>query len=153
MYLTSIYPGEAMMTQRMYGNAVTYDEGKVLLVGGSDRRSATPTSVNNVYLIDLNGPAPTITAGAPMNFPRALSNTVTLPNGEALVIGGNTVGKIFSDEGSVLPAEIYSPATDTWTVVDSITIPRNYHSTALLLKDARVLSAGGGRERTSAPEI
>lgn len=129
---------------RMYGNAVTYDAGKVLLVGGSDRRSLTPTSVNNVYRVDLNGPAPSVTAGAPMNFPRALSNTVTLPNGELLVIGGNTVGKIFSDEGSVLPAEIYSPATDSWTVVDSLTIPRNYHSTALLLKDARVLSAGGG---------
>lgn len=129
---------------RMYGNAVTYDEGKVLLVGGGDRRLATPTSVNNSYLVDLTGPAPSITAAAPMNFPRALSNSVTLPNGEVLVIGGNTVAKIFSDEGSVLPAEIYSPSMDTWTVVDSITIPRNYHSTALLLKDGRVLSAGGG---------
>lgn len=129
---------------RMYGNAVTYDEGKVLLVGGSDRRLATPTSVNNVYLVDLSGPSPNITAGAPMNYPRALSNSVTLPNGEVLVIGGNTVARIFTDEASVLPAEIYTPSTDTWRVVDSITIPRNYHSTALLLKDARVLSAGGG---------
>ena len=67
-----------------------------------------------------------------------------MPDGKVLVIGGNTVAKIFSDEGSVLPAEIYDPATDTWTVVDALTIPRNYHSTALLLKDARVLSAGGG---------
>jgi YVTN family beta-propeller protein len=79
-----------------------------------------------------------------MNYPRALSNSVVLPNGKVLVIGGNTVAKIFSDEGSVLPAEIYDPAFDSWTVVDSITIPRNYHSTALLLKDGRVLSAGGG---------
>ncbi len=129
---------------RMYGNAVSYDEGKVILIGGGDRRSTTPTSVNNVLLIDLTGPAPSLTQGAPMNYPRALSNTVTLPNGEILVVGGNTVAKIFSDEGSVLPAEIYSPSTDTWTVVDGITIPRNYHSTALLLKDARVMSAGGG---------
>jgi YVTN family beta-propeller protein len=129
---------------RMYGNAVTYDEGKVLLVGGSDRRLATPTSVNNVYRIDLSGPAPVVTAGTPMNFPRALSNSVTLPNGEVLVIGGNTVARIFTDEGAVLPAEIYNPSTDTWRVVDAITIPRNYHSTALLMKDARVLSAGGG---------
>ena len=129
---------------RMYGNAVSYDEGKVILVGGGDRRSTTPTSVANVFLIDLTGPAPTVTPGAPMTYPRALSNTVTLPNGDVLVIGGNTVAKIFSDEGSVLPAEIYRPSTDSWTVVDSITVPRNYHSTALLLKDARVLAAGGG---------
>jgi YVTN family beta-propeller protein len=129
---------------RMYGNAVSYDEGKVILIGGGDRRSTTPTSVDNVFLIDLTGPAPSVTPGAPMTYPRALSNTVTLPNGDVLVIGGNTVARIFTDEGSVLPAEIYRPSTDTWTVVDSITVPRNYHSTALLLKDARVLSAGGG---------
>lgn len=129
---------------RMYGNAISYDEGKVMLIGGADRRKSPPTSVNNVYLVDLNGPAPVVTQGAPMNFPRALSNSVTLPNGEVLVIGGNTVAKIFSDQGSVLPAEIYSPETDSWRIVDSLTIPRNYHSTALLLKDARVLSAGGG---------
>lgn len=129
---------------RMYGNAVTYDEGKVLLVGGSDRRLATPTSVNNVYRIDLSGPSPIITPGAPMHYPRALSNTVTLPTGEVLVIGGNTVARIFTDEGAVYPAEIYTPSTDSWRDVDSISVARNYHSTALLMKDARVLSAGGG---------
>ncbi len=129
---------------RMYGNAVNYDAGKMMLIGGADRRANPPTTVNNVYLIDLNGPAPDLTQGAPMIHPRALSNSVVLPDGKVLVIGGNTVAKIFSDQGSVLPAELYDPATDSWQLMDSLTIPRNYHSTALLLKDGRVLSAGGG---------
>ena len=43
-------------TPRMYGNAVNYDAGKMLLIGGADRRADPPTTVNNVYLIDLNGP-------------------------------------------------------------------------------------------------
>ena len=44
----------------------------------------------------------------------------------------------------VLPAEIWNPDTETWTTVASLTNPREYHSTALLLPDGRVLMAGGG---------
>ncbi|MFK8030116.1 MAG: PA14 domain-containing protein [Gammaproteobacteria bacterium] len=129
---------------RKWGNVVTYDAGKVLLLGGMDPREDVRTLASNVFRVDLNGPAPVITQGAPMNFPRALSNTVTLPNGEVLIVGGNVSGNNFFDGGSIFPAEIYNPQTDSWRIVDSISIPRNYHSTALLLKDARVLSAGGG---------
>ena len=38
--------------------------------------------------------------------------------------------------------EIYNPATRTWTEMAAQTAPRMYHSTALLLPDGRVLSAG-----------
>jgi hypothetical protein len=38
--------------------------------------------------------------------------------------------------------ELYDPATDTWTALCPMRVPRLYHSTALLLPDARVLVAG-----------
>lgn len=45
----------------------------------------------------------------------------------------------------VAETEIWDPATGDWTVMASQEVPRMYHSTALLLPDGRVLSAGGGR--------
>ena len=45
---------------------------------------------------------------------------------------------------AVLPAEIWNPDTETWTTVASLQNGREYHSTALLLPDGRVLMAGGG---------
>jgi hypothetical protein len=46
---------------------------------------------------------------------------------------------------AVLPAEQWSPATEAWTTLAPMHAPRLYHSVALLLPDARVLVAGGGR--------
>src|SRR5205814_5430641 len=40
-------------------------------------------------------------------------------------------------------SEMWDPATGRWTTMASITVCRSYHSTALLLPDGRVLSAGG----------
>jgi len=71
-------------------------------------------------------------------------HSVVLPNGEVLVIGGNTSGIQFSDSGTVLEPELWNPQTEQWRQLAFHDKPRNYHSVALLLKDARVLAAGGG---------
>ncbi len=129
---------------RMWGHAVNYDAGKVLVLAGSDMTKNPITATSNVYIADLNGPTPVITSGTDMHYPRALSNAITMPNGEILVIGGNRDGVGFSDETAVYPSEIYTPSTDSWRLVDKVDVPRTYHSTATLLKDGRVLSSGGG---------
>ena len=46
--------------------------------------------------------------------------------------------------GPVYQTEIFNPANGAWSALASMSICRVYHSTALLLPDGRVLTAGGG---------
>lgn len=50
----------------------------------------------------------------------------------------------FQANGPVFSSELWDPATSTWTTTAAMQVPRTYHSTTVLLPDARVLAAGGG---------
>ncbi|WP_166260723.1 malectin domain-containing carbohydrate-binding protein [Marinobacter salicampi] len=128
---------------RMFGSAVMYDVGKILITGGNDASEQEPAS-NKAILVDLNGAAPVIQETTPMRHKRTFQDSVVLPDGRVMVIGGTTAAKLWNDEGSILQPEIWDPATGQWTAVNSLTVPRNYHSTALLMKDGRVFTGGGG---------
>jgi hypothetical protein len=80
-----------------------------------------------------------------MNFPRTYHTLTLLPDGTVLATGGGPTTDAVGVNSAILPAELWSPATQTWTVLGSMQRPRLYHSTALLLPDARVLVMGGGR--------
>ncbi|SAK69272.1 sugar-binding protein [Caballeronia catudaia] len=126
----------------MNGNAVMYDIGKILAVGGApsyDQSQAT----SNATLIDINGTAQTQTI-APMSYQRAFSNSVVLPNGQVVVVGGQTFAAPFSDDNAILTPELWDPSTNAFSPLARQAVPRTYHSVALLLNDGRVLSGGGG---------
>ena len=81
-----------------------------------------------------------------MQHRRRQHNATLLPDGTVLVTGG-TAGPGFNDVSPGKPvhaAELWDPATDTWTTLAAEAVDRCYHATALLLPDATVLSAGGG---------
>jgi galactose oxidase len=136
----------------MNGNAILYDVGKILTVGGAtayqDYGSVVNTqATNRAYTIDISGgPNTPVTfeRTADMAYPRAFSNSVVLPDGKVLVVGGQQHPQAFTDTGAVLSPELWDPATGTFTVMAPETIPRTYHSVALLLPDGRVFSGGGG---------
>lgn len=76
---------------------------------------------------------------------RMHSNVVLLPSGEVLVCGG--VENRDDDDTAVLPPELLVPTPTGWAWdagdFAPATVPRNYHSTALLMPDGRVFTGGG----------
>jgi len=120
--------------------ATLLPNGKVLVAGG--------------YVIDF-GYGGGSTAGAALYDPASETWTTTgrlatardahtatlLPNGKVLVAGGND-NQLFGGLGSLASAELYDPASGTWTATGSLTTARPYH-TAALLPNGKVLVAGG----------
>ncbi|MGQ0593430.1 MAG: galactose oxidase-like domain-containing protein [Gammaproteobacteria bacterium] len=126
----------------MNGNATMYDIKKILKVGGAPAyqyRNAT----GSAYVIDLSNGVAVSKVGS-MAFPRAFGTSVVLPNGQVVVVGGQSYALAFTDRQPVLAAEIWDPATRQFTTLASMQIPRTYHSGALLLPDGRVFVGGGG---------
>jgi hypothetical protein len=107
----------------------------IMEAGGSTTSGVTGTA----ELLNLSASAPAWKYTAPMHFKRLWANSVLLADGTVLVVGGGTTSYY---GGPILTAELYNPATGTWTEMAAQTAPRMYHSTALLLPDGRVLSAG-----------
>jgi galactose oxidase len=119
-----------------YGSACMYEPGKVIYTGGGDAPVATTES------IDLNAGTPAWSAKASMPQARRQHNTTILPDGRVLVTGGSSLAG-FNTTDSAKPAIVWSPTANTWTTWATEQNYRGYHSEAVLLPDARVLSVGG----------
>lgn len=125
------------------GNAALYDVGLILKAGGAPAyQNANATA--STYLINITNGA-VVTKLAPMAYNRAFSNGVILPNGQVVIIGGQTVPVPFSDATSILVPELWDSATRVFRQLKPMVTPRNYHSTGILLPDGRVFEGGGGQ--------
>ncbi|MFJ6934883.1 discoidin domain-containing protein [Streptomyces sp. NPDC101132] len=127
----------------MTGNAVAYDIGKLLTLGGSPAYEKTPAT-RRAYTVGISGSQVQAARTGDMGFARAFANSVVLPDGKVAVFGGQSYPVPFSDATSVLTPELWDPATGRFTPLASMAIPRNYHSVANLLPDGRIFSGGGG---------
>ncbi|MFI1654636.1 discoidin domain-containing protein [Streptomyces sp. NPDC020472] len=127
----------------MTGNAVAYDVGKLLTLGGSPAYDNV-LATRRAYTVSVDGDRVEAARTGDMDHARAFGNSVVLPDGKVAVFGGQTYPVAFSDATSVLTPELWDPATGRFTPLASMAIPRNYHSVANLLPDGRVFSGGGG---------
>jgi hypothetical protein len=130
--------GQRDAINRDYGGHALFDVGKMLVAGGGP-------STKDSRVVDLNGPTPLVSTTAPMAYGRRQHNLTVLADGSVLATGGNSSGAGLVDlNAGVYPAEQWNPATGQWRTLAPMQITRQYHSTALLLADGRVLSSGGG---------
>jgi galactose oxidase len=130
-------------TDEMNGDAVMYDVGKILAVGGATAYSNVDAT-SAAYVIDINGSSPVVTKVGSMANARSFATGVVLPDGEVLVVGGQSHAVPFTDTTAILNPELWNPTTGKFTVMAPVAVPRTYHSIGLLLPDGRVLAAGGG---------
>ena len=130
--------GQRDTINRDYGGHAIYDIGKMLVAGGGG-------STRDARVVDFNGATPQVSATAPMAFGRRQHNLTVLADGTVLATGGNSSGAGLVDlNAGVYAAEQWNPASGQWRTLAAESITRQYHSTALLLPDGRVLSSGGG---------
>jgi hypothetical protein len=125
---------------RGYGTAAMYEVGKILVAGGG-----MSPPVASAEVIDLNQPSPAWRTTSSMTHARHHATGTVLPDGTVLVTGGTSTPGLNDPVGAVMEPELWDPATGRWTELAPMAGKRLYHSTALLLPDARVFVAGGGQ--------
>src|SRR5947207_5105816 len=133
--------GDSLITG---GSAVMYAPGRVMKSGTlGDPDFPLPSVDGRTALIDMNQPSPAWRQVASMAFPRSYHTLTVLPDGTVLATGGERSTAGANTAFAVYEAELWNPATETWTTLARMQRPRMYHSTAILLPDAQVLVAGG----------
>lgn len=109
---------------------------KLLNAGGGS------PAIANAHIMDFSEAVPAWREIAPMASPRWFPNSAVLPDGRLFVVGGGR----FYNEDPVMEPELFDPVTERWSVEAAMSVPRLYHSTALLLPDGRVWVAGTDAE-------
>ena len=150
-----------MSRTRSGGNAVrrpgpAAGSNTITEIGGFEKAGRRNTfsfhpATDTTESIDADQGTPTWTPDAPLNVARANANTVLLPDGSMVVVGGgsgfdkdNGAGYVTYADGRARQVEIYDRGTNSWQLGPAQEEDRAYHSTAVLLPDGRVLSAGDG---------
>jgi hypothetical protein len=127
----------SMTTARAYQTATLLADGRVLIAGGED------LSGGNAASAELYDPATgTFSPTGSMTTPRLGQTASLLPDGRVLMAGGLAAPAGPDGLHVLASAELYDPATGTFSPTGSMTTVR-YRHTATVLADGRVLVAGG----------
>lgn len=127
----------SMEATRAAHTATLLPNHNVLITGGFSSESTFESLASaEIY----NSKTATFSDTGSMSLARSSHTATLLANGKVLIAGGTS----FYDQPPFVTAtaEIYDPATGTFTATGSMATPRENH-TAILLPDGTVLIAGG----------
>jgi hypothetical protein len=148
---TFSYISSQMTTARQIPGAVLLADGNVLITGGfnggaflADAELFDPIARGFTPTRTLNPTDGTVTSTNLMKEARAGHTSTALPDGKVLIAGGcnNAQSGELVCNNILASAEIYDPATETFTLVGSMVTARKDH-TAVILSNGKVLIAGG----------
>jgi large repetitive protein len=125
----------SMSSARQVHSATLLPDGRVLVAGGFD----VGYFISSAEIYDPA--AGTWSATGTSGIARGVHTATLLPDGKVLVSGGNH-NSSFEPTAALSSAELYDPATGTWTASGSLNAARSTH-TATLLPSGKVLVAAG----------
>ena len=128
-----------------------YLPDKIMKAGSASDSQESGPSANTTYVLDMTQPSPSWKQTASMAYPRTFLNLTELPDGTVLATGGETDKNGGNISNAVYAAELWSPANQSWRTLASMHTPREYHGTALLLPDGRVVESGMGADFGNVP--
>ena len=136
-------PTGSMSVARPGATATRLPDGDVLVAGGCCEHAN-----RNLASVELYDPGTGVwTTTGSMHFPRSGHTATLLADGRVLVAGGVCNGVAYGCDFSSFyaaqrTAEIYDPATGSWSDTGRMQVGREFQ-TATLLPDGKVLVAGG----------
>ncbi len=133
----------SLSTERIAHTATLLSTGKVLVAGGQGSNSGTQRSAE-LYDATMGTWSLTGTLAAD----RAWHTATLLESGEVLVVSGESS---YGPSYCASTAELYNPATGTWSPAGTPVLGGRSGHTATLLQSGKVLIAGGTQCTTGVP--
>ncbi|KAF0815420.1 N-acetylneuraminate epimerase [Andreprevotia sp. IGB-42] len=130
-------PTDNLLTGRARHSGTTLADGRVLFAGGTTSSGDFSSSTNTAEIFD--GTSETFAPTGSLAQARASHAAVRLADGRVLVIGGRSTTSPYK---GLATAEVYNPATGSWSLAGTMNTARS-EPVAVLLPTGKVLVIGG----------
>ena len=120
--------------------------GGTLGVGGDDGKIAPALNFADVWMYDVASRNVSFESRLTLNRSRFMGDSMLLPDGNIILVGGASTGFTNDNSGRIVTAELIQPpvgSAGSATDMGNASTKRGYHASALLLPDGSAFLTGG----------